>query len=80
MPRRVPGLGGQALLIRILQVNGPLPGGGYYPGDYLLVARVGSYLGDVDAPATPGRSPARAVRSVASELVAALARLAGQRA
>jgi hypothetical protein len=76
----VPGLGDQALLIRILQVNGPLPDGGYYPGDYLLVARVGSYIGDVNAPATPGRSPARAVRSVASKLVAALATLAGSRA
>lgn len=73
----VPGLGDQALLIRIVQTNGPLPDGSYYPGDYLLVARVGSYIGDVDAPATPGRSPARAVRSVASQLVAALARLAG---
>lgn len=73
----VAGLGDQALLIRIVQTNGPLPDGSYYPGDYLLVARVGSYIGDVDAPATPGRSPARAVRSVASQLVAALARLAG---
>jgi hypothetical protein len=73
----VPGLGDQALLIRIVQANGPLPDGSYYPGDYLLVARVGSYIGDVAAPATPGRSPARAVRSVASQLVAALAGLAG---
>ena len=61
----VPGLGDQPLLIRILQVNGPLPDGGYYPGQYLLVARVGSYLGDVAAPAFPGRSPARAVRAAA---------------
>jgi hypothetical protein len=71
----VPGLGDQALLIRIVQVNGPLPDGTYYPGDYLLVARVGSYLGDVAAPAFPGRSPARAVRSTAARLVATLARL-----
>jgi hypothetical protein len=75
----VPGLGDQALLIRILQVNGPLPGGGYYPGQYLLVARVGSYLGDVAAPAFPGRSPARAVRAAAARLVAALTRLAGKK-
>lgn len=73
----VPGLGDQALLIRILQVNGPLPGGGYYPGQYLLVARVGSYLGDVAAPAFPGRSPARAVRSAMARLVSTLTRLAG---
>jgi hypothetical protein len=72
----VPGLGDQALLIRIVQVNGPLPDGSYYPGDYLLVARQGSYIGDVDAPASPGRSPGRAVRSVASRLLAALTRLA----
>lgn len=71
----VPGLGDQALLIRIVQVNGPLPDGTYYPGDYLLVARVGSYLGDVAAPAFPGRSPARAVRGVAAQLVVTLARL-----
>ena len=75
----VPGLGDQALLIRILQVNGPLPDGGYYPGQYLLVARVGSYLGDVAAPAFPGRSPARAVRAAAARLVAALTRLAGKK-
>ena len=49
----VPGLGDQALLIRIIQVNGPLPGGGYYPGQYLLVARVGGYLGDVAARRSP---------------------------
>lgn len=73
----VPGLGDQALLIRIVQVNGPLPDGSYYPGDYLLVAREGSYLGDVAAPAVPGRSPARAVRTTAAQLVAALTRLAG---
>ena len=54
----VPGLGDQALLIKIIQANGPLPDGTYYPGDYLLVARVGDYLADVDAPAFPGRSPA----------------------
>lgn len=71
------GLGDQALSIRILQVNGPLPGGGYYPGQYLLVARVGSYLGDVAAPAFPGRSPARAVRTVLAALVSTLTRLAG---
>jgi hypothetical protein len=73
----VPGLGDQALLIRILQVNGPLPGGGYYPGQYLLVARVGSYLGDVAAPAFPGRPVARAVRSAMARLVSTLTRLAG---
>jgi len=73
----VAGLGDQALMIRIVQANGPLPDGSYYPGAYLLVTRVGSYIGDVDAPAIPGRSPARAVRTVASQLVAALARLAG---
>jgi hypothetical protein len=74
----VPGLGDQALSIRIVQVNGPLPGGGYYPGQYLLVARVGSYLGDVAAPAFPGRSPARAVRTVLARLVSTLTRLAGR--
>lgn len=74
-----PGLGDQALLIRILQTNGPLPDGSYYPGDYLLVARVGSYLGDVAAPAMPGRSPARAVRTVLAQLVTALARLGGKK-
>jgi hypothetical protein len=73
----VPGLGDQALLIRVLQVNGPLPGGGYYPGQYLLVARVGSYLAEVAAPAFPGRSPARAVHSVLARLVSTLTRLAG---
>lgn len=72
----VPGLGDQALRIRILQVNGPLPDGSYYPGVYLLVARVGSYLTDVAAPAMPGRSPAGAVRSLVSHLAAALTRLA----
>ncbi|HEY9240955.1 MAG TPA: hypothetical protein VIP48_03150 [Streptosporangiaceae bacterium] len=75
----VPGLGDQALLIRILQVNGPLPDGSYYPGDYLLVARVGSYLADVAAPAFPGRTPARAVRTVLNQLVSALTRLGGKK-
>lgn len=74
----VPGLGDQALLIRILQVNGPLPDGSYYPGDYLLVARVGSYLGDVAAPAMPGRSPARAVHTVLAQLITALTGLAAK--
>ena len=69
----VPGLGDQALLIKIIQANGPLPDGTYYPGDYLLVARVGDYLADVDAPAFPGRSPARAVRSVVTALAGQLA-------
>jgi hypothetical protein len=49
----VPGLGDQALLIKIIQVNGPLPDGTYYPGDYLLVARVRDYLADVDARPSP---------------------------
>jgi hypothetical protein len=71
----VPGLGGQALLIKIVQVNGPLPDGTYYPGDYLLVARVGDYLADVDAPAFPGRSPGEAVRSVMTALAGRLGRL-----
>lgn len=71
----VPGVGDQALLIKIQQVNGPLPDGTYYPGDYLLVVRVGSYLVDVDAPAIPGQSPARAVSQVASQLVRRLQRL-----
>lgn len=71
----VPGLGDQALLIKIIQVNGPLPDGTYYPGDYLVVARVGDYLADVDAPAFPGRSPGQAVRSVMTALVGRLARL-----
>ena len=70
-----PGLGDQALLIKIIQVNGPLPDGTYYPGDYLLVARVGNYLADVDAPAFPGRSPGKAVRSVMAALAARLSRL-----
>jgi hypothetical protein len=74
----VPGLGDQALLIRILQSNGPLPDGSYYPGDCLLVARVGSYLGDVAAPAFPGRSPARAVRTVLARLITALTSLAAK--
>ena len=56
----VSGLRDQALLIRIVQVNGPLPYGTYYPRDYLLVARVRCYLADVHAPAFPGRSPGTA--------------------
>jgi hypothetical protein len=72
----VSGLGDQALLIRIVQVNGPLPDGTYYPGDYLLVARVGDYLADVDAPAFPGRSPGKAVRSLMTALAGRLARWA----
>lgn len=75
----VPGLGDQALLIRIVQSNGPLPDGSYYPGDYLLVARAGSYLGDVAAPAVPGHSPARAVHAVLARLVTALSQLAGKK-
>ena len=71
----VPGLGDQALLIKIVQVNGPLPDGTYYPGDYLLVARVGDYLADVDAPAFPGQSPGKAVRSVMTALAGRLGRL-----
>lgn len=71
----VPGLGDQALVIKIIQVNGPLPDGTNYPGDYLLVARVGDYLADVDAPAFPGRSPGRAVRSVMTTLAGRLGRL-----
>jgi hypothetical protein len=71
----VPGLGDQALLIKIIQVNGPLPDGTYYPGDYLLVARVGDYLADVNAPAFPGRSPGQAVRSVMTALAGRLGRL-----
>ena len=71
----VPGLGDQALLIKIIQANGPLPDGTYYPGDYLLVARVGDYLADVDAPAFPGRSPAKAVRGVVTALAGQLSRL-----
>ena len=71
----VPGLGDQALLIRIIQVNGPLPDGTYYPGDYLLVARVGDYLADVDAPAFPGRSPGKAVRRVMTALAGRLSQL-----
>jgi hypothetical protein len=71
----VPGLGDQALLIKIIQVNGPLPDGTYYPGDYLLVARVGDYLADVDAPAFPGRSPGKAVRSVLAALAGRLGQL-----
>ena len=71
----VPGLGDQALLIKIIQVNGPLPDGTYYPGDYLLVARVGDYLADVDAPAFPGRSPGKAVRTVMTALAGRLGRL-----
>jgi hypothetical protein len=71
----VPGLGDQALLIKIIQVNGPLPDGSYYPGDYLLVARVGDYLADVDAPAFPGRPPGEAVRSVMTALAGRLGRL-----
>ncbi len=71
----VPGLGDQALIIKIIQVNGPLPDGTYYPGDYLLVARVGDYLADVDAPAFPGRSPGKAVRSVITALAGRLGRL-----
>ena len=68
----VPGLGDQALLMKIVQVNGPLPDGTYYPGDYLLVARVGDYLADVDAPAFPGGSPGKAVRSVMTALAGRL--------
>jgi hypothetical protein len=71
----VSGLGDQALLIKIIQVNGPLPDGTYYPGDYLLVARVGDYLADVDAPAFPGQLPGQAVRSVMSALAGRLSRL-----
>jgi hypothetical protein len=71
----VSGLGDQALLIKIIQVNGPLPDGTYYPGDYLLVARVGDYLADVDAPAFPGQSPGRAVRGVMAALAGRLSRL-----
>jgi hypothetical protein len=71
----VSGLGDQALLIKIIQVNGPLPDGTYYPGDYVLVARVGDYLADVDAPAFPGRPPATAVRSLMSALADRLSRL-----
>ena len=71
----VPGLGDQALLIKIIQVNGPLPDGTYYPGDYLLVARVGDYLADVNAPAFPGRSPGQAVRSVMTALAGRLGRV-----
>jgi hypothetical protein len=71
----VPGLGDQALLIKIVQVNGPLPDGTYYPGDYVLVARVGDYLADVDAPAFPGRSPGKAVRSLMTALAGRLGRL-----
>jgi hypothetical protein len=71
----VPGLGDQALLIKIIQVNGPLPDGTYYPGDYLLVARVGDYLADVDAPAFPGRSPGKAARSVMTALAGRLGQL-----
>jgi hypothetical protein len=71
----VPGLGDQALSIKILQVNGPLPDGTYYPGDYLLVVRVGNYLVDVDAPAIPGQSQAKAVDQVTSQLVRSLQRL-----
>jgi hypothetical protein len=50
---------------------------GHYPGQYLLVARVGSYLGDVAAPAFPGRSAGRAVHSAMARLVSTLTRLAG---
>lgn len=75
----VPGLGDQALLISIVQTNGPLPDGSYYPGDYLLVARVGGYLGDVAAPAYPGRSPARGVRTVLARLITALTSLAAKK-
>jgi hypothetical protein len=71
----VPGLGDQALLIKIIQANGPLPDGTYYPGDYLLVARVGDYLADVDAPSFPGRSPGKAVRRVMTALAGRLSRL-----
>jgi hypothetical protein len=71
----VSGLGDQALLMKIIQANGPLPDGTYYPGDYLLVARVGDYLADVDAPAFPGQSPGQAVRSVMSALAGRLSRL-----
>jgi hypothetical protein len=71
----VRGLGDQALLIKITQVNGPLPDGTYYPGDYLLVTRVGDYLADVDAPAFPGRSPGKAVRTVMTALAGRLGRL-----
>jgi hypothetical protein len=65
----VSGVGDQAVAMTILQVNGPLPDGSYYPGDYLLVVRVGSYIADVDAPAFPGTSPAREVAAVMSRLV-----------
>jgi hypothetical protein len=71
----LPGLGDQALLVKTVQVNGPLPDGTYYPGDYLLVARVGDYLADVDAPAFPGRSPGQAVRRVMTALAGRLGRL-----
>ncbi len=60
--------GDQALLIKIIQINGPLPDGTYYPGDYLLVFRVGRYIADIDAPAIPGQSEATAVSSLASLL------------
>ena len=68
----VSGLGDQALLIRIVQVNGPLPDGTYYPGDYLLVARVGGYLADVHAPAFPVDVLGTAVRSLMSALASRL--------
>jgi hypothetical protein len=40
-----------------------------------LVARVGDYLADVDAPAFPGRSPGKAVRGVMTALAGRLGRL-----
>ncbi len=62
------GLGDQALLMKTVQVNGPLPDGYYYPGDYLLVFRVGNYIAEVDAPEIPGQPEAQAVDAVAALL------------
>ena len=71
----VPGPGDQALLIKIVQTNGPLPDGTYYPGDYLLVIRAGNYIADIDAPAIPGQPEAAAVTDLASMLARRLRQL-----
>jgi hypothetical protein len=68
----VTGVGNQAILINVEQANGPLPDGTYYPGNYALVARVGNYIANVDAPAFPVTSPARAVSSIMAALVSRL--------
>jgi hypothetical protein len=76
--RSVSGVGDEAILFHIRQTNGPLPNvaadpkNSYYPGDYLLVAQVGNYIADADAPAIPQTPEVQQVTSIVTRLVGKL--------